>query len=346
MATLCLTTKKICPRFPTLACFSKRLSAPPRLCGGFLLRVLGERMTRRAFVCLLCLVLCVLNTGAQERFEGISRIVAVGDVHGGFSELVSVLRSANVLDDKDEWIGGKTHLVQTGDVLDRGADSRQVLDLLMKLEKQARKSGGRVHALLGNHEAMNLYGDLRYVSAGEYESYRASDSLEKRETYWNRELEVAKQFRVEIDKNQWEKEHPIGWVEHRLAFSPTGVYGKWLRQRNALLRINDMLFMHGGISPKYVSGSVAELNKEIRDELEDFKKLDGGVCMDSEGPLWYRGLANESEQQLSNHVDQVLKNYGVRRLVLGHTPTGGAVLPRFDSKVILIDVGLSKGYGG
>jgi len=303
----------------------------------------------RVLAVLLCLVLSQPAARGQERFEGVSRIVAVGDVHGGFSEFVSVLRSAGVLDEKGSWIAGKTHLVQTGDVVDRGPDSRQVLDLLMKLEKQARKNGGRVHALLGNHEAMNVYGDLRYVSAEEYASYRDSDSLQKREAYWTRELEVAKELGVQIDKeykDKWEKEHPLGWVEHRLAFSPTGVYGKWLRDRRALIQINDLLFLHGGIGPKYLTTTAAELNKKIRDELENFSKLEGGVTMDPEGPLWYRGLANGSQEQLSGHVDQLLKNYGVHHIVLGHTPTGGAVLPRFEGRVILIDVGLSKLYGG
>jgi Calcineurin-like phosphoesterase len=308
-----------------------------------------EPMTRRVFIVLFCLVLFQPAARGQDRFEGVSRIVAVGDVHGGFSEFVSVLRSAGVLDEKVSWIGAKTHLVQTGDVVDRGPDSRQVLDLLMKLEKQARKSGGRVHALLGNHEAMNIYGDLRYVSPAEYEWYRNPDSSEQREGYWNRHVEERKAQGLQTDKEykiQWEREHPLGWIEHRLAFSSTGVYGKWLRQRNALIQINDLLFLHGGIGPKYLTSTAAELNKRIRRELEDFSKLEGGVTMDSEGPLWYRGMANASGEQLSGHVDQVLKNYAVRRLVLGHTPTGGAVLPRFEGRVILIDVGLSKVYGG
>ena len=308
-----------------------------------------EPMTRRVLIALFCLVLFQPAARGQERFEGVSRIVAVGDVHGGFSEFVSVLRSAGVLDEKGSWVAAKTHLVQTGDVVDRGPDSRQVLDLLMKLEKQARKSGGRVHALLGNHEAMNLYGDLRYVSAAEYESYRNSNSPEKRDAYWNQHVEERKAQGLQTDqgyRNMWEKEHPLGWFEHRLAFSSTGTYGKWLRDRKALIQINDLLFLHGGIGPKYLTTTAAELNRRIRDELEDFSKLEGGVTMDSEGPLWYRGLANGSQEQLSGHVDQVLKNYGVRHLVLGHTPTGGAVLPRFQGRVILIDVGLSKVYGG
>lgn len=308
-----------------------------------------ETMTRRTLIVLFCLVLLQLAARGQERFEGVARIVAVGDVHGGVSEFVSVLRSAGVVDEKGSWITGKTHLVQTGDVLDRGPDSRQVLDLLMKLEKQARKSGGRVHALLGNHEAMNLYGDLRYVSAAEYESYRNSNSSEKREAYWNQHVEERKAQGLQTDKEykiKWEKEHPLGWVEHRLAFGPTGTYGKWLRDRKAVIQINDLLFLHGGIGPKYLNATATELNKKIHSELDDFGKLQGGVAMDSEGPLWYRGLANGSEEQLNAHVDQLLKNYGVRRLVLGHTPTGGAVLPRFEGRVILIDVGLSKHYGG
>jgi hypothetical protein len=308
-----------------------------------------QGMTRRVFLVLFCLVLFQPATRGQERFEGVSRIVAVGDVHGGFSEFVSVLRLAGVLDEKGSWIAAKTHLVQTGDVVDRGPDSRQVLDLLMRLEKQARKSGGRVHALLGNHEAMNLYGDLRYVSEAEYASYRNSNSSEKREAYWNQHAEERKAQGLQADneyKIKWEREHPLGWFEHRLAFSSTGTYGKWLRKGNALIQINDLLFLHGGLSPKYAAAKAAELNGKIREELQDFKKLEGGVTTDSAGPLWYRGLANGSGEELSAHVDQLLKKHGVRHLVLGHTPTGGAVLPRFEGRVILIDVGLSKLYGG
>src|SRR5262245_33598569 len=105
---------------------------------------------------------------ADVVFTGVERVVAVGDVHGDFGAFVGVLRAAGVIDQKNKWTGGKTHLVQTGDVPDRGADSRKVMDLLMDLEKQAPKAGGRVHALIGNHEAMNLYGDLRYVVPGEF----------------------------------------------------------------------------------------------------------------------------------------------------------------------------------
>ena len=118
-------------------------------------------------------------------------MVAVGDVHGDYAEFVSVLRSAGLIDEKGRWTGGKAHLVQTGDVLDRGADSRKVMDLLMSLEKQAAKAGGRVHALIGNHEAMNLYGDLRYTTPGEFAAFRTDQSEKLRTAFWEREVEWA-----------------------------------------------------------------------------------------------------------------------------------------------------------
>ena len=112
---------------------------------------------------------------------GAERVVAIGDVHGAYPEFLAVLRMAGLVDEKGHWTGGRTHLVQTGDILDRGSGTKQVMDLLMKLEGQAKKAGGRVHALLGNHEAMNLLGDLRYVSREEYKAFEELRSREEAE---------------------------------------------------------------------------------------------------------------------------------------------------------------------
>src|SRR5215469_10729313 len=114
------------------------------------------------------------NRSAQEPgvWTGVERVVAVGDVHGDYEQLVAVLKTAALIDDQLNWTGGKTHLVQNGDLLDRGPDSRKAMDLLIRLEKQAGEAGGYVHALIGNHEAMNVYGDFRYTSAGEFAAFR------------------------------------------------------------------------------------------------------------------------------------------------------------------------------
>jgi hypothetical protein len=288
-----------------------------------------------------------------ESWQGVERIVAVGDVHGSYSQFVTVLRQAGVLQpSKDKWAGGKTHLVQLGDVPDRAPDTRRILDLLMDLEKQAKKAGGMVHALIGNHEAMNMYGDLRYTIPEEFDSFRRSNSEEIRAEFWKmheaelRDSGQSAKLTVQYQR-EWEKQYPLGWFEHRYEFGPGGKYGKWIRNHNAVIRINDTLFLHGGISPKYSNRSVTEINDQIRRELADFKLLEGGgMAIDPEGPLWYRGLAIAPEDGLRTHVEALLASYGVKRIVVGHTPTSGAVIPRFDGRVLLADVGLSIPYGG
>lgn len=263
----------------------------------------------------------MLAFAAADSWTGVERVVAVGDAHGDYEGFVTVLRSAGLLDTGGNWSGGKTHLVQTGDVLDRGPDSRKIMDLLIRLETQAAAAGGKVHALIGNHEAMNVYGDLRYVTAEEFASY--SDSEKKPEPG-----------------------KPAGYAGHRVQFGPKGTYGKWIRGHSAVIKIDKTLFMHGGISPKYADYTVRRINDRVREELQDPGKLQGGVAMDNEGPLWYRGLALGDETQLAAHVEQVLKNFGVERIVVSHTYAEGGVKPRFGGKVLMNDVGISRYYTG
>jgi hypothetical protein len=283
--------------------------------------------------------------GADAVFTGVERVVAVGDVHGDYNAFLAVLRAAGVIDQKSKWIGGKTHLVQTGDVLDRGADSRKVMDLLIDLEKQAPKAGGRVHPLIGNHEAMNLYGDLRYVVPGEYSAFRSGDSANIRTAFWEEEIKSLPSPPGDAARRKWEEEHPLGWFEHRLAFGPKGNYGKWIRSHNVIVKINDAIYLHGGISQRYADTPFQQLNSLIAAELADLSKLkDGSPLTGEDGPLWYRGLA-EGGPELVDHVERVLATNGVQRIVIGHTPTAGAIIPRFNGKVIQIDVGLSAYYG-
>ena len=129
-------------------------------------RVAFPSALRCSFAALL-LAAAPANRAPEDVWTGIDRVVAIGDVHGDCDQLVALLRSAGLIDAQEKWCGGKTHLVQTGDLLDRGPDSRRAMDLLMRLEGEAISAGGELHLLIGNHEAMNLYGDLRYVSAGE-----------------------------------------------------------------------------------------------------------------------------------------------------------------------------------
>ena len=295
---------------------------------------------------IVCLSVLPDSLGAQDTFTGVDRIVAIGDVHGDYDQFVTVLRQAGVVDDKARWTGGRTHLVQTGDILDRGPDSRKVMELLMGLGSQAQRAGGRVHALTGNHEAMNVLGDLRYVSAGEYHAFQDRNSAKLRDRAYAGLADSARKEDPEYRK-QWREEHPLGWVEHRLAFEGNGRYGTWIRQNNAVVRIDDFLFLHGGIGPKYVTSPLGEINAGIRRALAvDATLVPGNIAEDSEGPLWYRDLATGDEAPLSAHVDEVLARFGVKHVVIGHTVTDGTVIPRHGGKVLMIDVGLSASYGG
>lgn len=279
----------------------------------------------------------------QDVWSGVERVIAVGDVHGDYGQLVAVLRSAGLIDGSANWTGGKTHLVQTGDILDRGGHSRQVMDLLMKLEQQAPATGGYVHVLLGNHEVMNIYGDLRYVSPGDFASFATPDSAKLRDQEYDSFMKAAGS-KANVTREQWNEQHPLGYFEQRAAFGPDGVYGKWLRTLNTVIRINDTMFDHAGLSAKYASMSMEGINKEVREELDDPSKLQGGIVTDQEGPFWYRGLAKGDEQQLMPVVSATLANDGAVREVIAHTYANAAITPRFDGKVIMIDIGLPRVY--
>ena len=310
-------------------------------------------MRIRVLAIALALLAVVSPVSAEDTWSGVERIVAVGDVHGDFAQFVAVLRSAEIIDRDNKWSGGKTHLVQCGDVLDRGADSRKVMDLLMSLEKQAQEAGGAVHALIGNHEAMNVYGDLRYVSAGEYASYQTDKSASVRDMYYDQHVKELRSNPPPggapvIDaayKAKWETTHPLGYFEHRTAFAPDGVYGKWIRGHEAIVKINDMVFLHGGIGPKYAKAGIRKINEQVQKELKDFSRLEGGTAMDPEGPLWFRGLALDDERKLESHLKGTLERLGAKYMVIAHTVTKGMITPRFDGRVIMIDVGLSQVYG-
>jgi hypothetical protein len=308
-------------------------------------------VSRRGYIGFLAAAALALGD-TQEEITGVERLVAIGDVHGDYDVFVSLLRIAKLIDNGTAWSGGKAHLVLPGDYIDRGKDSRKVLDLLMTLESRAEKAGGRVHALLGNHETMNIYGDLRYAVKADYDGFRAADSADLREAALEAALQAQRakggaQPDLAGFRKKFEEEHPLGWVERQRAFSAEGKYGKWLRQRNTIVKINDLIFLHGGISPKYSSATLSFINDRVRAELADFSKLNGGVTNDPVGPLWYRGLAEapETDRAVAGAIDMFLQAQQARHIVVGHTPQL-AVLPRFEGKVILIDVGLSAFFGG
>jgi hypothetical protein len=284
------------------------------------------------------------------------RIVAVGDIHGAFDQFVAILRTADIIDNRNRWRGRKAVLVQTGDVLDRGPDSKKALDLIRKLEGEARRAGGQVYALLGNHELMRLVSDWRYVSQGETDAFKTVDSADLREralTVFSTEAEkaakaVGKPFDPAAYREQFMKDVPLGSLEMRFAFDAKGEYGAWVRQRAAVARINGILFLHGGVSEPVSLMGCEGINAAVRKELQSLpvplEQVAALFSAGETGPLWYRGLASQPEAPLAPTLDVILERMKARAIVIGHTTVlPGKITPRFGGKVIQIDTGMVNG---
>jgi hypothetical protein len=286
-------------------------------------------------------------------WTGVERVVAISDLHGDYEQYIKVMRSAGLINSRGRWSGGGTHLVQTGDIPDRGPSTRKIIDHLADLKDQAERKGGRVHTLIGNHEAMNSYGDLRYVHPGEYQEFAGKNSAAYREKQWEFQINRLKQAKpeefltmnIEDYRAEFEKKIPLGWVEHRIAWQPKGHYGQWVLANPVAVMVNDTIFLHGGLSPDYCSYSLQELTELAHAQLRNYNREIEGVIDSENGPLWYRGLAREDEEYFEPAVTQILQRYGAARIVVGHTPTGGIVWPRFGGRVVANDTGIATHYG-
>ena len=274
-------------------------------------------------------------------WQGVERVIAIGDVHGAYDRFVEILRVAGVIDADAHWSGGKTHLVQLGDVIDRGNDSRKALDLLRQLEREAPAAGGQVHPLLGNHEVMRMMGDMRFTAPGEYAAFGRADSESARSAYLN-------SLRSGPDREQVEK-MPLGFLEMRLAFGRDGEYGRWLRQNAVTVTIDGFVFVHGGISQAFAATGCDAINERMRRELtSDLDKTRAAPLASlagrPDGPLWYRGLAQEPDS-FAPQVDDIVSKLHARAIVIAHTvTTAGHATVRFGGRVIEMDTGMNPEY--
>ncbi len=206
------------------------------------------------------------------------RIVAIGDIHGGLSNLRQILHETGLADASGRWTGGDAVFVQTGDFTDRGAEVRGVMDLLMDLQRQAPAAGGRVEVLLGNHEGMNLARELRDVGPEAFERFVDEGSESRRErAYKDWKTAIRRRFRAagrgvprftdEVEAS-WMGEHPPGQIEYLEALGPDGRYGKWLRGLPTVAKIGGTLFIHGGLAPANLRATAESLNADVRAEIE------------------------------------------------------------------------------
>ncbi|GAB4328189.1 MAG: metallophosphoesterase [Candidatus Zixiibacteriota bacterium] len=246
-------------------------------------------------------------------YHDVPRIIAFSDLHGEYEAFVDALTAFGVVSDDQRWNWGDGHLVIVGDVFDRGPNVTECLWLIYRLEQEAASQGGRVHALLGNHETMVLRGDLRYVN----EKYTDG---------------ICRNARIPYDD----------------LYGPHTEIGRWLRTKPTAIVINGILFTHAGIPPRILDASLtlSQLNDSVRTYLDmspvqtrfsDWPKY----LYSGDGPLWYRGYFEEREGRYplasQADVDRTLALYNADAIVVGHTEAEH-ITPLYNGKVIAIDV--------
>jgi len=237
------------------------------------------------------------------------RIVAIGDLHADLPQALAVLRLAGLVDEAGAWSGGAATLVQTGDLTDRGPDSKEVIELMDRLAAEATAQGGRVVSLLGNHELMNLTGDWRYVSPGDVADFGSTEA-------------------------------------RQAAFAPTGPLGASLRARDPAALVGRTVFVHGGVSARFAeeARSVEVLSAQFHAALGG---RGAPTVLGDEGPLWYRGYLQAPEPVACAELTRALAALGAERMVVGHTTQrSGQVATRCGGRLLGIDTGISSHYGG
>jgi hypothetical protein len=239
--------------------------------------------------------------------------LVISDIEGNFGAFKKLLLAAGVINEQYDWTFGKGHLLLIGDFVDRGFQQTEVLWLIYALEDKAKKAGGYVHYVLGNHEIMNMNGDLRYL----HPKYTESAILLK-ENY--------------VDLLGRDSE-----------------LGQWLRSKNVVEKIGGVLYTHGGISRQVnlLDITLTDINKVSRPFYDDstltFPDTRLDTLFSDFGPFWYRGYYTGDRSQVPGILDTTLRKFGVGRVVTGHTMVADTISIWYNNKLINTDTHHVKG---
>ena len=252
-------------------------------------------------------------------------IIAIGDLHGDYEGTLTLLKKAEIIDEQLNWIGGNKILVQLGDQIDRGAGDKQILDLFEYLREEAPRFGGEVYPLIGNHEAMNVYGNFKYVfpekAFYDFENFFSSAPKNYVEKY---------------------KHYKRGRLH---AFFPGGDYAKMLSKRKAILKLGPYVFVHGGVLPKYARLGIENLNREASQWMEGKRERPHWIT-DSNGPLWVRYFSKKTTTSHCDMLKESLKILGAKKMFVAHSVQENGINTACEGRVVRTDTGISSYYGG
>ncbi len=286
----------------------------------------------------------VLHLDDRERrpaeVEDVDSLFVVGDVHGEYETLFRLLHNAELVDEEGRWSGGGRHIAFLGDLFDRGSDVTRTLWFLYRLEREAAEAGGGVHVVLGNHEVMVLTDDLRYVAS--------------------KERMIAHFHAVDYDR-MYDPRH--------------SVLGRWLVSQPGLLRVDDLLLAHGGVSPAYSEYSVQAFDDSLAVFVAEDLFYHMGALFDPEDTtaalvtdprqaaravaervivmdsaaaarridfffaensvFWFRDYVGTDT--LSDALDRVLERHGATAHVVAHTPVE-PIQSRYGGRLVAVDL--------
>ncbi len=274
-----------------------------------------DRQVKSACGAFQSLTLDASHSNAPDVLAQSRRWAAISDIHGQLDLLRRLLSAQGITDGAGHWTWGRSVLVITGDVLDRGPQQLDALWAIYRLSQEAREAGGSVQYLLGNHEVMVMAGDLRYL----HPKYVEVSAL-------------------------------LGRPYDQLLGADSAL-GDWLRHRATALKLGDTLFVHGGLHPDFAKSEVdlSALNAKFRRRLgvsrADLQQdAEGEWLLGSDGPTWYRGYFEPATATAAD-IDALLKAAKVKRMVVGHT-TQDQITSLFGGRVIGIDAGIKNGLSG
>lgn len=251
------------------------------------------------------------------------RIISIGDIHGDWLATIRAFKVAGLIDNKNNWIADPpdTVVIQVGDILDRGRENmtsdenseKKILHFFDSMNKKAKKFGGGVYCLMGNHELMNVNGILDYSSPMGMRGFGG---------YQNRIREFSPGNKMAI----------------RLGCT-----------RNVLMKIGDFLFVHAGLATNPKKHSIDYINDLMRKYLLGNKNIRNNrdfnhMFDDDKGYLWTRDLGYNQKKMTCQNVNRELKTFNVGKLVIGHSIQENGINSICNNRVWRIDVGMSDAF--
>lgn len=279
---------------------------------------------------------------APFEWDGVSKVTAIGDVHGDFNSLVDILVAERLITRDYRWIGANRHLVMMGDLMAGGQGSKEVIELIISLETQAKKAGGRVHSLLGNHDLM--------VASGDFEN-------------------MTKKERAAFVDERSPKNKDVSAKLSEM-FLGDGRYANWMASRPIALRINDQIYVHAGLDERVSGISIEQINSLATDWILFFQgrgprpnpktgwivgfingkfRRGEGLAFSRDFKMTRQVVRTENKIRKGamkrKELHELLAEFRVSRMVIGHVPTPGAKIklqhPYYKNLVVSVDTKIS-----